>query len=100
MTKITMIPVLQYRWKLEYSGSQIFLVYYGLRNPPGEQRRKIALDNETAEILRACDGRLTLGELMRHHKQTIFFYGLIAEKIVVDLPEKKTGPEYVQSARI
>jgi hypothetical protein len=100
MTKITMIPVLQYRWKMEYFPQQTFLVYYGLRNPPGELRQKIALDNETAEILRACDGRQTLGGLLRLHKQTMVFYELIAEKIVVDLPEKKTGPFDMQSARI
>jgi hypothetical protein len=85
---------------MEYSGSQIFLVYYGLRNPTGEQRQKIALDNKTAEILRACDGRQTLGDLLGHHKLTMFFYRLITEKIVVDLPEKKTGPEDMESARI
>ncbi|MFA4878350.1 MAG: hypothetical protein WC586_13180 [Methanoregula sp.] len=91
MTKITMIPVLQYRWTLEYSGGQTVLVYYGMQNLPEEQRQKIDLDTKTAEILRACDGKLTLGDLLRHYKQTMLFYNLMAEKIVVDLPVKKTG---------
>lgn len=91
MTKITMIPVLQYRWTLEYSGEQTVLVDYNLRNQLEGHRQKIDLDNKTAEILRACDGRRTLGELLRQYKQTMLFYTLMAEKIVVDLPVKKTG---------
>ncbi|MFA4929963.1 MAG: hypothetical protein WC558_15710 [Patulibacter sp.] len=89
MTKITMIPVLQYRWMLEYSGAQAFLIHYSVRNQPEEPRRRIILDDQTAEILHACDGRRTLGDLLRHYKQTVLFYNLMAEKIVVDLPVKK-----------
>ncbi len=91
MTKITMIPVLQYRWTLEYSGEQTVLVDYSLRNQLEGHRQKIDLDTKTAEILRACDGKLTLGDLLRHYKQTMLFYTLMAEKIVVDLPAKRTG---------
>jgi len=91
MTKITMIPVLQYPWMLESSGEQTVLVCYGMQDVPGEQHQKIDLDNKTAEILRACDGKRTLGDLLRHYKQTMLFYTLMAEKIVVDLSVKKTG---------
>ncbi|MDD1693849.1 MAG: hypothetical protein LUQ71_03910 [Methanoregula sp.] len=93
MTRITMIPVLQYRWQLECSCEQAFLVYYGLRNPPENQRQKIPLDNKTAGIIRACDGKQTLGELLKHHKNTALLYDLISRKIVVDQSEKKSGPE-------
>jgi hypothetical protein len=88
MTKITMIPVLQCHWQLEYSGEQTVLVNNSRLNLPEEQCRKIALDTKTADLLRACDGRQTLGKLLGRHNQTRVFYNLIAEKIVVDQPEK------------
>ncbi len=94
-----MIPVLQYRWQIEYSSETPFLVYYGLRNPPKEKFQKIPLDIEIADIIQACDGKRTLGDLQKHLPGADRLNHLISEEILVDLADRKTGPASLDQAQ-
>ena len=83
-----MKPVLQYRWKMDRSGSQPTLLYYGLRNYPRHQDRVIGVRHETAELIDRFDGSLGLSEL-GEATASPELERLIQEGIIVDVAERR-----------
>lgn len=94
---LNMKPVLQYRWKIERSGSQPALVYYGLRNYPRHQDNVIRIRLETAKLIERFNGSEQLSELVKSALSDEV-EKLIQEGIIVDVAERRV-PATIENCR-
>lgn len=85
-----MIPVLQYRWKLEGRT----LVYYGLPQPPRLFRRRIPLSPSAARTVATLDGLRPLDD----YPHPSALRRLIRLGAVVDVNGRKTVPPSLEEA--
>lgn len=94
---MNIIPVLQYRWKLEEKNGKSILVYYGLRNYPKQGESIINISEITMEIIKNFDGKKNLSEYTTEINEEL--EKLLREKIIVDKNnlKKESTPENKQT---
>lgn len=95
--ELNMKPALQYRWKIEKNGSQLALVYYGLRNYPRHQDNMIRIRPETAKVIELFNCSQPLAELGAEALSDEV-EKLIQEGIIVDVAERRV-PATVETCR-
>ncbi len=84
-----MRAVLQYRWKLTKDENEDILVYYGLKNYPGNFRQVIKVTPEAVRFINGFDGAKMLEDAGLPDALKIEIDALIAGKIIVDIKDIK-----------
>ena len=81
-------PILQYRWKIDYSNQKTKLIYYGLHNFPKQNMRGFCISDKTVSAISKCDGKTELGQILKSVGLDAFdkeILRLIDEKIIVPI---------------
>lgn len=89
-----MTPALEYRWKLLKVMDEDILVYYGLRNYPGNLRQVIKISPAVAGLIKGFDGRTRIEDMameaaLKEEMESLISEGIIIESADIKKPAAK-----------